>query len=230
MKAVFLHAGVGDERSWPRRDDIAYRRNSALDPVDELFGVLDAHGLDDAILIGNSMGGRIAIDAALEDPKRVRGLFLIAPAVSGAPDATMPPEVDALVAAIDAAEEAGDLDELNRLEAHLWLDGPGSPEGRVSGAARALFLQMNGDAMRAPQHEGNERQRDPAWGRLGELQMPTHVLVGDLDLPHLVAQAEGIASRVPHGELEVMTGVAHLPTLERPSDVLASCDRFHETL
>ncbi len=52
-------------------------------------------------------------------------------------------ETHGLGDAIDAAWTAGDGEECNRLEIRLWLDGPDAPEGRVSGPARELALEMN---------------------------------------------------------------------------------------
>ena len=49
----------------------------------------------------------------------------------------------------EKAEERGDLATVNRLEARVWLDGPAAAEGRVSGAPRDLFLEMNGRALDA---------------------------------------------------------------------------------
>lgn len=224
-EVVFLHAGVADERSWPG-PGLAYRRTGAVDPVEELFAALDAHDLVRPTLVGHSIGARTAIDAALEHPGRVEGLFLIAPSVSGAPvPESLPTEVRLLEEAIGEAEAVADLDEVNRLEAHLWLDGPMSSEGRVGGDGRALFLDMNGAALRAPEPMP-ERDREPAWPRLHELDIRTHVLVGELDVPHIIDRAYALADKIPGGTVELMSGVAHLPTLERPADVLASLERF----
>ncbi|HXH59679.1 alpha/beta hydrolase [Iamia sp.] len=224
-EVVFLHAGVADERSWPG-PGLAYRRTGAVDPVEELFATLDAHDIERPTLVGNSIGARTAIDAALERPERIDGLFLIAPSVSGAPvPESLPTEVRLLEAAIGEAEAVADLDEVNRLEAHLWLDGPMSSEGRVGGDGRALFLDMNGAALRAPEPMP-ERDREPAWPRVHELDIRAHVLVGALDLPHVIDRAVAFADRVPRGTVELMCGVAHVPTLERPADVLASLEQF----
>jgi pimeloyl-ACP methyl ester carboxylesterase len=48
--------------------------------ADDLLGVLDAHGIDRAVLAGASMGAHTAMRVALEHPRRVSGLVLITPA------------------------------------------------------------------------------------------------------------------------------------------------------
>ena len=63
---------------------------------------------------------------------------------------TSSPGLEDLERRYDAAYEAKDLDELNRLEAEIWLDGPFHP-GRVEGPARDLFLDMNRIALEAPE-------------------------------------------------------------------------------
>jgi len=85
----------------------------------------------------------VAVDFALAHPGKVRGLILIASAVSGAPVEPLPSDIQPLEGALDAAEKAGDLAKVNAIEAHMWLDGPRSAAGRVSGAKRDLFLTMN---------------------------------------------------------------------------------------
>src|SRR4029453_13662207 len=102
-------------------------------------------------------------DLALARPDRVAALVLVAPAVRGAPEAdeaTFEPALEVLSAALDAADEAGDLDQVNRLEAHIWLDGPDAPEGRGGGLARAPFPRHNRVAPRPPA----PGRRGPAGG------------------------------------------------------------------
>jgi pimeloyl-ACP methyl ester carboxylesterase len=234
---VLLHAGVCDRRGWGGLTGAlreAGHRVVAFDrrgfgetvyvpephsSVDDALVVLGAAGMDRVVAIGNSMGGRVALDLALAHPERVEALVLIGTAVRGAPDpAESSPDVDRLVAAIDAAEEAGDLAEVNRLEAHLWLDGPAGPEGRVGGEARSLFLAMNGRSLEA-WDPGPEAPLPSAWDLLSEIPVPALVAVGDLDLPHIQARSATVSARLPRGRLLVLGGVAHLPTLEG-NDVL----------
>jgi len=128
---VCLHAGVTDRRLWaPQREAlgashrvVAYDRRGfgetrlplagsreAFSQVGDLLRVLDALQLDRAVLIGCSQGGRIAIDAALAHPQRVRALVLVAAAVTGAPQIDLPyaPLTQARVEAYEAAEQRGD--------------------------------------------------------------------------------------------------------------------------
>ena len=110
-----------------------YEPEPHADLVDTV-AVLDDLGVAAAAVVGASMGGRLAVDLALAHPDRVAALVLIGPGVRGAP-VLVPdsPAVEALDRAIQAAEEAGDLDAVNELEARVWLDGPHAPAGRVTG-------------------------------------------------------------------------------------------------
>jgi pimeloyl-ACP methyl ester carboxylesterase len=103
-----LHAGVTDRRSWHavaealhgRAALVAYdRRGFGETPpsaeefshVDDLLAVLDEVTDAPAWLVGSSVGGGVALDAAISAPDRVAGLVLLAPAVSGAPPPTSTP-------------------------------------------------------------------------------------------------------------------------------------------
>jgi len=237
---VFLHAGIADRRMWQGEMDrlaadhcvIAYdrrgfgqsqAREQPFSHVEDLGAVLDHHGLDAATLVGCSQGGRIAIDFALVHPERVKALVLVAPAVTGAPSpATYPPSIAAHIEELEHAEEDHDIDRMNELEAWFWLDGPASPEGRVRGPLRDLFLDMNGIALHHPEI-GEERARPAAMPRLGQLKMPTLVAWGDLDFEHIQRRSAEIAATVEKGEAFLVEGTAHLPNLEKP-------DLFNERL
>lgn len=241
---VFLHAGVTDRRSWmPLMGElleamgnfhgVAYDRRGFGDStfseerhskVDDLIAVLDACSLSTAVLIGNSQGGRIAIDTTVLHPERVTGLVLIGTAVSGTPEvASYPDDLSEILRKIEVAEEAGDMDLLNCLEAHLWLDGPSSNEGRVGGATRELFLAINFRALHAPS-AGDVTDNVDAWNNLSKIQVPVLLMVGELDLPHLQERSQRIAKIIAHAELVSMKDVAHLPALEAPrqcADIIA---------
>ncbi|HET6952597.1 MAG TPA: alpha/beta hydrolase [Acidimicrobiales bacterium] len=233
---LLLHPGVGDLRCWHRiaaevagtHRPISFDRRGygsttcepeAFSHVDDAVAVLDAAGAGPAaVVVGNSMGGRVAVELALAHPDRVAGLVLIAPSVRGARyDEPLSAAVKRLEDAIDAAEEAGDLDQVNKLEAWLWLDGPDQPEGRVGGGARALFLDMNGTALAAPD-PGPEIEAEaggtPAWDRLDQIGVPALVTVGELDLPDVRQRTEETARRLAGSRFVVLPGVAHLPQVE----------------
>ncbi|WP_424952871.1 alpha/beta fold hydrolase [Deinococcus sp.] len=237
---LFLHAGVGDRRMWTAQlqalssthQVAAYdRRGFGETPhVDEpysqsndLRAVLTALGTDTATLIGASQGGQIAVDFALQFPAQVRALVLAAPAIGGAPfDLAASQSAQAL---IEQAEEAEDLDQVNALEALLWLDGPVSSAGRVGGDVRALFLQMNGAALRAVPL-GEEVEEQEGYSRLSDLKVPTLILWGDLDLPQVQSRALDVAQTIPGAQHQVITGTAHLPNLEQPDTFNAHLKQF----
>lgn len=238
---VFLHAGVGDSRMWesqratvgPLRSTLRYDRRGfgasrvlhavAHSPVADLVAVLDAIGVPRAVFVAGSQGGRIALDLALADPARVAAMLLVAPAVSGAPEPELEGPAAALSEAIEAADEQrGDADAVNELEAQLWLDGPTAPAGRVGGEARALFLDMNGIALRSPD-PGDEIEPPSAWQRLGNVRCPSWIVWGDLDLPEVQNRCEQLARRIAGARAEPLPGTAHLPMLE-------ASDRFNAVL
>ena len=103
-----------------------------------------------SILLACSQGSRVAIDFTLAHPERVRGLILLSSAVSGAPPEPVPDDIRPLDDALDAAEEADDIDRMNAIEAHIWLDGPRSAENRVHRSAEGPVPRYEPDRVGAP--------------------------------------------------------------------------------
>jgi pimeloyl-ACP methyl ester carboxylesterase len=244
---VFLHAAICDRRMW--REQIegfgATRRTIAFDrrgfgetrcgaedysAVEDLIAVIDAlaSGVP-SILVGCSQGGRVAIDTALAYPSRVRALVLISATVFGAPEAVYPTELEAAMARLKDAEQQRDLERVNAMKARLFLDGALASEGRVQGPARELFLEMNGIALRAPP-SGTNRDSTPAYQRLHEITVPTLVIQGDLDFPHIQERSRYIAATLPNATYHELHGAGHLPSVEQPAQVTKLIAGFVEQL
>ncbi len=234
---MFLHAGVADRRSWVGLRSalsdspleyrfLAYDRRGfgeatwgpeSHSPLSDLVAVLETFNSTPATLVGNSQGGRLAIDLALARPDLVAALVLVGTAVSGAPppNAGQQAAISTLSDAIDEADQAGDLERVNELECQLWLDGPAAPSRRVGGAVRSLFLEMNRVALHASD-VGEATWATDSWSRLEELDLPTCVVVGDLDLPHIVERSAIVARRVQGASIVTLAETAHLVALEDP--------------
>lgn len=237
---VLLHAGVADRRSWDAvgeslsasgLDVVAYDRRgygdtpAADDPasfthVEDLVAVLDRLEVEQALLVGNSMGGALALDTALLHPARVTGVVLIGAGVSGMTDDDTPFDWQLDPASAPLLERSGAADATveDRIAAlaHLWLDGPAAPEGRVDGTARDLFTAMNRRILDvgAPDSAGDAGV--DTWTRLAEISVPVVSTWGDLDIPADLPFYEETARRLGQGPGRILPGVAHLPGLEQP--------------
>jgi pimeloyl-ACP methyl ester carboxylesterase len=246
LPVVFLHAGVCDKRMWAEQMEavaeegwhaIAYDRrgygetespDEEFNHVDDLEAVLAALDIHAAVFVGCSMGGGLAIDFALRHPGRVIGLVLIGTSVTGAPWSATQAEQQLEMAEEDAWER-GDRDMLNRVQAHEWLDGPRAQSGRVGGAARALFLDMNAIALGKPELT-LEEQRPAAWPRVSEVGAPTLLLVGDEDFTALIDRHEHLSEEMPNAFAAVLEGVAHIPSIERPELINSMLLEFLEAI
>ena len=235
LPVVFLHAGVCDRRMWQGQMQalategyhvVAYDRRGfgetesadvPFNHVVDLEAVLDRLGLNAAVLVGNSLGGGIAVDFALEHPQRVVGLVLVGSAVTGF-EATEPTEdILALEDTLEYALSRGNIEGANRIEAHMWLDGPLAEAGRVDGPVRDLFLEMNGARRRQPELTQQEMP-DAAIDHLHSITAPALLVVGALDYPDVLEAHELLAEELEDSFAVMLDDTAHLPSLERPEE------------
>lgn len=189
-------------------------------PHDDLRALLDGLEIDRACLVGVSLGGTVILDFALAYPERVAALVVCGASPGGTP-AT--PDIKAGWAEVNRLLEAGDVDGAIELELKMWVDGPFRRPEQVDPEVRerVRIMEVDAFARALSEPEPDAISIDPpAAGRLGEIQVPTLVLVGDLDYPQKVEVAGEMAATIPNASLEIITGTAHVPNMEAP-------DRFN---
>ncbi len=225
---VLLHPGVGDSRIWEpvlpgltvsyrviRYDARGFGRSPApvvsFSLLADLITVLGHYGLDRTAIAGCSQGGGSALGLALDRPAQVSALVLLCPGIPGYPWPEDPGEPDELDAEYEQALDAGDVDALAGLMLGVWA---------AAGPTPAVMDQLR-SAARAEISSRDLQQQDPAvFDRLGEIAVPTSLLVGDADYPPLIEADRQAATRIPGCELIIVPGMDHLPPLRDPDLVL----------
>jgi 3-oxoadipate enol-lactonase len=226
---VLIHSGITDSRSWdPQVAAFAARHrvlrydvrgmgrsdvgHGSYSNVDDLVALLDAVGIERAALVGVSMGGSLALDLVLQHPGRVSALVLAG--ISG----RQPSDAfKAQMAEIDALYERGLIDDVVERELEIWLYGKGRTAADIDPGVREAVREMDRNTTeRFPADAKPERIDPPALGRLGEVHVPTLVIVGDLDVDHVQEGARVLSNGIAAARLAIMHGVAHVPNMERP--------------
>lgn len=228
---VLLHDGIlhsaAYDAVWPRLCDrfrvIRYDRRGygasgpatgPYAPVRDLEAVLKAQGVTHATFVGASSGGGLAVDFALTHPESVSGLVLAGPWVAG-----FKPTLGFTIRNLTllALFRAGLLDravrdpyiltrdaDAARAQVADWLHA--SPGNVTAGAAERFTLL--------------------ARARLGEIRVPTLVLVGASDMRAVRAQAAEVAKGVQNGRLVIVPSAGHFMYVEQPADFAARIIAF----
>ena len=194
-----------------------YVKESAIAQV---FATMDALGLPKAILVGNSSGGTLALEAALAHPERVEGLVLVAPWVF-AQRPTMPAWV-------------GDLPQLQRISLFI---------GRKLGDPTLVRYSYAHPERVTPERQAlatiHKRMAnwDLAWGalldrslsspvnvseRLYRVQQPALLLTGDSDKLVKPEDTRRVAEALPRATLAVLPDCGHAPQEECPQAFMAA--------
>jgi 2-succinyl-6-hydroxy-2,4-cyclohexadiene-1-carboxylate synthase len=169
----------------------------------------------DSVVVGYSMGGRLALHAALGAP--FAGLVLVG-ASAGIAD------VDERRRRRAADSELADWIESRSIEKVVdrWERNPvfaSQPPALVEAQRAGRLDHAPADLARLLRSAG-QGALDPVWGELGSLQMPVLALAGENDSSYRAA-AERIASLVPRGSAGLIAGAGHAAHLEAPDAV---CD------
>ncbi len=236
---VFLHPGLWDARVWDeqfgvfsrmyrvlRVDFRGYGRSSRPEPgrpyshVDDLAVVMEALGIERAALIGNSMGGRVAVDFALTDPPRVSALVLASPALSGfegtpEEEAGWEAAFEDIEHQVEQAMAEGKLEQAEDLRLR-WLWAPLGTDDPAGARIRQIaFDNLHELTMDESAEIGID---PPAAGRLGEIEAPTLVLPADHDPPWHERICLELAEGIRGARLVRIPETDHVIPLRRPAE------------
>jgi 2-succinyl-6-hydroxy-2,4-cyclohexadiene-1-carboxylate synthase len=225
---VLLHGFTQTRQSWRRTVQALQGRYRAIAPDlpghgqsgqrPASFAAVTAYvrALEPQILVGYSMGGRIALHAAFTlKPER---LIL----VGASPGLENPEERKQRHAADDAL---ADRIEQIGIEAFAteWGAQPlfeGQRE-RVQAAAYADRLRNTPHGLATALRGLGTGVMEPLWARLPELDTPVTLIVGERDAKFR-AIAERMRERLPRAEVTIVPGTGHAVQLERPELVAAA--------
>jgi pimeloyl-ACP methyl ester carboxylesterase len=213
-RVVLLHAGIADSRMWKAQAELL--RGHGYDVVapdlpgfgdepipPEPFSYVDPIAeLLPAALVGNSHGGRVALETALAHADGVHKLVLVSPALG---DHDWSPEIQQYWEDEDALVEQGELDAATELTLALFAR-PAVHETLRPMQLRAYELQA-------------ANETPPTWPEarpLSELRAPTLVIVGEQDLDDFHLIAARIAREAPDARVETVADAKHVPSLEAP--------------
>ena len=197
-----------------------------------LIGLMDELGIEEAILVGNSQGGTVALSTALAYPERVTALVLADPAVytSGGPPTFLAPLWNTpqmrRIGPWVANRFLGEANSEALLEL-AWHD-PSKLTAEERNATLKFFRVKNRDAALWEYTAANEPSDLPE--RLDEIDLPVLVIAGDDDRIVPTEEHVRLAGEIPNAQLTIIRECGHIPQEEKPDEFMAAVTAFLATL
>jgi pimeloyl-ACP methyl ester carboxylesterase len=223
---ILIHAGLWDSRMWDDQFEVFAERHDVVrydvrgfgrsdvpsvpySDLRDLRYLLGELGISRCAIVGCSMGGQLAIDFALAHADVVDAVVPVAPGLSGY--RWEDPGLEMLVAEVEKAITAGDLELAMEVELAVWA--PRRDDPAIDARIRSIAMD-NLHIFRVP--DTFAEIPTPALPRLGEIEAAMLVIVGDQDVAEIHAIAELLEHRVPGAHRHVIAGGDHLVNVRRP--------------
>lgn len=174
------------------------------------------------VLVGYSLGGRLALRAAIRSPGAFSAVVTVGATagIDEAPLRAARAEADERLA---SWIEAAPIEDIVALWARqpLFADQPDSlveaqRAGRLSQDPRSLALLLR---------TVGQGVLEPVWHELSQLELPVLAIAGARDEGYARA-AKRIASTAPHGRAAIVEDAGHAPQLQRPDEVARLLTEF----
>ena len=194
-----------------------------------MLGLLDHFGAQQAILIGNSLGGAVAMQFTLAHPERVSALVLVDPEVynGGSPAWLRPllatPEMRHLGPLIARQIEKSGPELIKT----AWHDPSKIPAETIALYERPLQANNWDIALWDFTLATGTSDLPP---HLKEFNLPTLVITGDDDRIVPTADTIRLAGELPEAQLVVIPNAGHVPHEEQPAAFMAAVQKFISTL
>ncbi len=211
----------------PKPETLAsYRMEGCLEQVADMLARLR---VPRAWWVGYSMGGRVALQLAVNRPELVQGLVLIS-TMAGFH------EIKARAARISADDALAARIPAWGVEAFVdyWLSLPlfegvkRLPEAQQQ-AMRRQRLQNSTTALANSLRGMGAGAMMPLWANLRDIAVPALILAGELD-ERFVALARSLAAAMPQGHLSIIPDVGHAAHLEAPGRFLNAVIGFFDRM
>ena len=165
-----------------------------------------------AALVGYSLGGRLALRAALDSPHRFSALVLVGTS-AGIDDPAERARRRADDDALAAWMERRSIEEV----VERWETRPifATQQREHVAAQRPGRLAHDPADLAALLRSAGQGALEPVWDRLERLELPVLCLAGERDRSY-GALAERMAAALPRGEWRLVPGAGHAPQLEAP--------------
>jgi pimeloyl-ACP methyl ester carboxylesterase len=194
--------------------------------VEQLIGLMDQLNIREAILIGHSAGGTVAVNVALRHPDRVAALVLVDPAIytsGGAPAWIRPllgtPQLRRIGPLIARSIQSRGEQILDL----AWHD-PSKITAEVRVGYRLPLQAENWDrGLWELAVAGRDRH---LAAQLKDVRQPVLVITGDDDRIVPTAESIRLADELPDAELVVIPACGHVPHEECPAPFLATATQF----
>jgi pimeloyl-ACP methyl ester carboxylesterase len=175
--------------------------------------LIDALGLERPHVVGSSMGGAIAQELALAHPDMVRSLVLNGTWCRG--DRFLHEVFRNWMWSAQKADSIRDF----LVTVNLWCFAPriwndGTMDGWIDGAEASPYAQSVDAFCRSAQALIDHDSAD----RIGAINAPTLVTVGELDIAVPPRFSEALVERIPDARLHVIPMIGHQPFQEAPEE------------
>ncbi len=194
--------------------------------ADLTVGLMDALGIEWAVLVGNSAGGTVAMLTALSYPERVEALVLVDAAIyvgGGTPGWVRPllntPQMRHLGPLLVRSIRNWGVDFARSAWHNPEKLTPEDWEGYIKPLRAENWDRALWEVTRASHPLGLEK-------RLGEVRVPTLVVTGDDDRIVPTAQSIRLARELPRAELVVIPNCGHVPQEECPGPFVEAIEAF----